>query len=97
VLFNAANTVSRTKRPCRLVRDEEAVRPHASLSARGQAIWRPKALDNSESALAQRMHAGGESASTVANALGVSRAVVSRVLAETGRRKRLAQRQWFGV
>jgi DNA invertase Pin-like site-specific DNA recombinase len=50
--------------------------------ARGQAIGRPKALDRSKMALAQRMHASGESASTIAQALGVSRATVYRVLAE---------------
>jgi DNA invertase Pin-like site-specific DNA recombinase len=50
--------------------------------ARGQHIGRPKALDNSKSALARRMHAGGESASTIAVTLGVSRATVYRVLAE---------------
>jgi DNA invertase Pin-like site-specific DNA recombinase len=49
--------------------------------ARGQAIGRPRALDDSKSALAQRMHAAGESASTIATALGVSRATVYRVLA----------------
>src|SRR6478752_424820 len=50
--------------------------------ARGQAIGRPKALDKSKAALAERMHASGESASTIANALGVSRATVYRVIAE---------------
>ena len=50
--------------------------------ARGQHIGRPKALDKSKTALAQRMHASGESASTIAVALGVSRATVYRVLAE---------------
>ncbi len=50
--------------------------------ARGQHIGRPKALDNSKAALARRMHAGGESASTIAGTLGVSRATVYRVLAE---------------
>ena len=50
--------------------------------ARGQAIGRPKALDDSKTALAQRMHANGESATTIASALGVSRATVYRVLAE---------------
>jgi DNA invertase Pin-like site-specific DNA recombinase len=50
--------------------------------ARGQHIGRPKALDEKKAALAMRMHAGGESASTIANALGVSRATVYRVLAE---------------
>jgi len=50
--------------------------------ARGQAIGRPKALDQSKAALAGRMHASGESASTIARTLGVSRATVYRVLAE---------------
>jgi DNA invertase Pin-like site-specific DNA recombinase len=50
--------------------------------ARGQSIGRPKALDQSKMALAQRMHASGESASTIASTLAVSRATVYRVLAE---------------
>jgi DNA invertase Pin-like site-specific DNA recombinase len=50
--------------------------------ARGQSIGRPKALDQSKVALAQRMHASGEAASTIASALKVSRATVYRVLAE---------------
>jgi DNA invertase Pin-like site-specific DNA recombinase len=50
--------------------------------ARGQSIGRPKALDQSKVALAQRMHAGGEAATTIASALGVSRATVYRVLAD---------------
>jgi DNA invertase Pin-like site-specific DNA recombinase len=50
--------------------------------ARGQHIGRPKALDQKKAALAQRMHRSGESASTIANTLGVSRATVYRVLAE---------------
>ena len=50
--------------------------------ARGQSIGRPKALDQSKMALARRMHASGESASTIAQAVGVSRATVYRVLAE---------------
>ena len=50
--------------------------------ARGQSIGRPKALDESKVALAQRMHASGESAGTIAAALGVSRATVYRVLSE---------------
>ncbi len=50
--------------------------------ARGQHIGRPKVLDEKKAALAQRMHASGESASTIAIALGVSRATVYRVLAE---------------
>jgi DNA invertase Pin-like site-specific DNA recombinase len=40
------------------------------------------ALDQSKVAVAQRMHASGESASTIATTLGVSRATVYRVLAE---------------
>lgn len=48
--------------------------------ARGQAIGRPKALDKSNAALAQRMHASGEPASTIAATLGVNRATVYRVL-----------------
>lgn len=40
---------------------------------RGQHIGRPKALDQKKAALAQRMHRSGESASTIANTLGVSR------------------------
>ena len=39
-------------------------------------------LDKPKAALAQRMNKGGESASTIATALGVSRATVYRVLAE---------------
>jgi DNA invertase Pin-like site-specific DNA recombinase len=50
--------------------------------ARGQHIGRPKALDEKKAVLAQRMHASGESASTIAATLGVSRATVYRVLAE---------------
>jgi DNA invertase Pin-like site-specific DNA recombinase len=50
--------------------------------ARGQSIGRPKALDDSKMALARRMHTSGESAGTIATALGVSRATVYRVLAE---------------
>jgi DNA invertase Pin-like site-specific DNA recombinase len=51
--------------------------------ARGQRIGRPKALDEKKAALAQRMHATGEPASTIATALDVSRATLYRVLAET--------------
>jgi DNA invertase Pin-like site-specific DNA recombinase len=50
--------------------------------ARGQHIGRPKSLDSSKAALAQRMHTSGESASTIAASLGVSRATVYRVLSE---------------
>ena len=48
--------------------------------ARGQSIGRPKALDQSKVALAQRMHTSGESAGTIASTLGVSRATVYRAL-----------------
>lgn len=48
--------------------------------ARGQSIDRPRKLDESKAALAQRMHAAGEPASTIAAALDVSRATVYRVL-----------------
>jgi DNA invertase Pin-like site-specific DNA recombinase len=51
--------------------------------ARGQHIGRPKALDEKNAALARRMHRSGESASTIANTLGVSRATVYRVLAQS--------------
>lgn len=50
--------------------------------ARGQSIGRPKALNNERSALARRMHDSGESATTIAATLGVSRATVYRVLAD---------------
>ena len=52
--------------------------------ARGQSIGRPKKLDASKAGLAQRMHASGEPASTIATALGTNRATVYRVLAEQG-------------
>lgn len=48
---------------------------------RGQHIGRPKALDAHKVALAQRMHTAGESASTIAETLGVSRATVYRAIA----------------
>src|SRR6202012_358137 len=50
--------------------------------ARGQHVGRPKVLNEKKTSLAQRMHASGESASTIAATLGVSRATVYRVLAE---------------
>lgn len=50
--------------------------------ARGQSIGRPKALDDAKAALARRMRASGEPATTIASVLGVSRATVYRVLAE---------------
>jgi DNA invertase Pin-like site-specific DNA recombinase len=50
--------------------------------ARGQSIGRPKALSVEKVALARRMHGSGESAATIAAALGVSRATVYRVLSD---------------
>lgn len=50
--------------------------------ARGQSVGRPRALDASKAALASRMHVSGESASTIASALGVSRATVYRAISE---------------
>lgn len=50
--------------------------------ARGQSIGRPKALTDEKGALARRMHASGEAASTISATLGVSRATVYRALAE---------------
>jgi DNA invertase Pin-like site-specific DNA recombinase len=64
-----------------LGREHRAVAREAR-RARGQAIGRPKALDKSKAALARRMHSSGEPASTIAAALGVSRATVYRVLAD---------------
>jgi DNA invertase Pin-like site-specific DNA recombinase len=49
--------------------------------ARGQHIGRPKRLSDEKVALARRMYANGESASTIANTLGVSRATMYRALA----------------
>jgi DNA invertase Pin-like site-specific DNA recombinase len=42
----------------------------------------PRCLTISKAATARRMHLNGESVSTIADALGVSRATVYRVLAE---------------
>lgn len=50
--------------------------------ARGQHLGRPKALNNSQAALAKRMHRSGEPVATIAATLGISRATVYRVLAE---------------
>jgi DNA invertase Pin-like site-specific DNA recombinase len=48
--------------------------------ARGQSVGRPKALTDDQAALARRMHDNGESASTIAKTLKVSRATAYRVL-----------------
>ena len=50
--------------------------------ARGHHIGRPKVLDETKAALARRMHASGESASTIAATLHVSRATIYRVLVD---------------
>jgi DNA invertase Pin-like site-specific DNA recombinase len=59
---------------------ERRAAAQVALRARGQHIGRPKALDAKKAALAERMHTSGESATTIANTLGVSRATVYRVL-----------------
>jgi DNA invertase Pin-like site-specific DNA recombinase len=64
-----------------LGRERRTAARHAR-RARGQSIGRPKALTDEKAALARRMHASGESASTIAATLGVSRATVYRVLSE---------------
>ncbi len=50
--------------------------------ARGQSIGRPKALTDEKAALARRMHDSGESATTIATTLSVSRATVYRALSD---------------
>ena len=62
--------------------DERRAAAREARKTRGQSIGRPKALATAKVALAQRMHASGESACTIADTLGVSRATVYRVLAE---------------
>jgi DNA invertase Pin-like site-specific DNA recombinase len=64
------------------LRRERRAAAREARRARGQSIGRPKALDEKKAALAQRMHVSGESASTIAAALNVSRATVYRVLAD---------------
>ena len=60
-----------------------AYNPRTACRVRSLASGRrPKVLDQSKIGLAQRMHASGESATTIASMLGVSRATVYRVLAE---------------
>ena len=60
-----------------------ARRPKPALTSAGAGLcWSPEGVGCLEAALAQRMHSGGESATTIAAALGVSRATVYRVLAE---------------
>src|SRR5258705_3234945 len=61
---------------------ERRVAARDARRARGQSIGRPQALDQSKAALAQRMHTSGDSATTNAATLGVSRATVYRVLSE---------------
>jgi DNA invertase Pin-like site-specific DNA recombinase len=63
--------------------------------ARGQSVGRPKALDQSKMALAQRMHASGESASTIASTLGVSRATVYPDLAQFSVHVRCGSWRWL--
>ena len=60
----------------------ERVQRAGARRARGQSIGRPKALDASKAALAQRMHAAESRQATIAATLGVEPATVYRVLAE---------------
>ncbi len=52
----------------------------AARRARGLSVGRPKALDQSKTALAKRMRDSGEPVPVIADALGVSRATVYRAL-----------------
>ena len=52
--------------------------------SRIQGTGRQRSLDKSKTALAQRIHASGELAGTIASTLDVSRATVYRVLSEQG-------------
>jgi len=61
---------------------ERRVAAREARKARGQSIGRPRALDAQKAALAQRMHAAGEPATTIAAALGVSRATIYRALSQ---------------
>lgn len=54
----------------------------AARKARGLDIGRPRKLSADQSALAERMRAGGEPVPVIAETLGVSRATVYRALAE---------------
>jgi DNA invertase Pin-like site-specific DNA recombinase len=56
----------------------------AARKARGLPIGRPKALVPDKAALAKRMRDSGEPVPTIAATLGVSRATICRLLAETG-------------
>ena len=63
-----------------------AVPQHGTCDGRAdRQSGRPNGLDDSKAALAQRMHASGESATTIAATLKhVSRSTVHRALAEQG-------------
>ncbi|MFL0243400.1 recombinase family protein [Mycobacterium sp. SMC-17] len=64
-----------------LIRERKAA-SSAARRARGLSVGRPKALSASKSQLAQRMRESGEPVPVIADALGVSRATVYRVLGE---------------
>lgn len=66
---------------------ERRTAARAARRARGQHIGRPKALDTDKAELARRMHISGEPASVIATTLGVSRATVYRVLADSNDEK----------
>ncbi|OBK44359.1 recombinase family protein [Mycobacterium sp. 1081908.1] len=61
---------------------ERRAASRAARRARGQSIGRPKALSDEKVALARRMHASGEPASTIASTLGVSRATLYRAISD---------------
>jgi len=65
-----------------LIRERKAA-SSAARRARGLSVGRPKALSASKMQLAQRMRDSGEPVPVIADALGVSRATVYRVLAES--------------
>lgn len=65
-----------------LIRERKAA-SSAARRARGLSVGRPKALSQSKTQLAQRMRDSGEPVPVIADALGVSRATVYRVLAES--------------
>lgn len=59
---------------------ERAAAARAAASMRGKQTGRPKALNDDQVALAQRMHDSGENVTTIGKTLNVSRATVYRAL-----------------
>ena len=66
---------------CELGRERRAA-AKASRKARGLPIGRPRKLTDDKLALAERMRAGGEPVSTIAETLGISTPSLYRLLAE---------------